>query len=79
MFCYALLCVQSSFAIILMGLIELVVLPFLSSWCLVIFVWLFLGMPRVCLQFVIVVFPGHTHLRELVTQPIAVYLALKYV
>ena len=25
-------------------------------------VWLFLMMPRVCLQFVIVVFPDHTHL-----------------
>ena len=25
-------------------------------------VWLFLTMPRVCLQFVIVVFPDHTHL-----------------
>ena len=24
-------------------------------------VWLFLKMPRVCLQFVIVVFPDHTH------------------
>ena len=34
----------------------------LSSWCLVIVVWLFLTMPRVCLQFVIVVFPDHTHL-----------------
>ena len=32
------------------------------SWCLVIVVWLFLTMPRVCLQLVIVVFPGHTHL-----------------
>ena len=34
----------------------------LSSWCLVIVVWLFLTMPRVCLQFVIVVFSDHTHL-----------------
>ena len=34
----------------------------LSSWCLVIVVWLFLMMPRVCLQFVIVVFPDHTYL-----------------
>ena len=31
-------------------------------WCLVIVVWLFLMMPQVCLQFVIVVFPDHTHL-----------------
>ena len=29
---------------------------------LVIVVWLFLAVPWVCLQFVIVVFPDHTHL-----------------
>ena len=29
----------------------------LSSWCLVIVIWLFLAVPWVCLQFVIVVFP----------------------
>ena len=34
----------------------------LSCWCLVIVVWLFLAMPRVWLQYVIVVFPDHTHL-----------------
>ena len=34
----------------------------LSSWCLVIVVWLFLAVPWVYLQFVIVVFPDHTHL-----------------
>ena len=45
-----------------MGKRELVVLLSLSSWCLVIIVWLFLAMPWVCLQFVIVVFPDHTHL-----------------
>ena len=33
----------------------------LSTWCLIIVVWLFLTMPWVCLQFVIVVFPDHTH------------------
>ena len=44
-----------------MGKIELVALLCLSSWCLVIVVWLFLTIPRVCLQFVIVVFPDHTH------------------
>ena len=33
----------------------------LSSWCLVIVVCLFLTIPWVCLQFVIVVFPDHTH------------------
>ena len=39
----------------------MVALLSLFSWCLVIFVWLFLAVPRVCLQFVIVVFPEHTH------------------
>ena len=61
MFCCALLCVRSSFAIISMGKRELVALLCLSSWCLVIVVWLFLMMPQVCLQFVIVVVPDHTH------------------
>ena len=65
MFCCTLLYVHSSFAIILMGKRELVVLFSLSSWCLVIVVWLFLTVPRVCLQFVIVVFPGHTHYKYL--------------
>ena len=62
MFCCKLLYVPSSFAIILMGKRELVVLLSLSSWCLVIVVWLFLAVPWVCLQFVTVVFPDLTHL-----------------
>ena len=62
MFCCTLLYVLSSFAIILMGLRELVALLILSSWCLVIVLWLFLAVPWVCLQFVIVAFPDHTHL-----------------
>ena len=62
MFCCTLLYVPSSFAIVLMGKRELVALLSLSSWCLVIVVWLFLAVPWVCLQFVIVVFPDHTHL-----------------
>ena len=45
-----------------MGKRELVALLCLSSWCFMIVAWLFLTMPRVCLQFVIVVFPDHTHL-----------------
>ena len=45
-----------------MGKRGLVALLNLSSWCLMIVVWLFLPVPRVCLQFVIVVFPDHTHL-----------------
>ena len=59
MFCCTL---PSSFAIILMGKRELVALLNLSSWCLVLVVWLFLAVPWVCLQFVIVVLPDHTHL-----------------
>ena len=45
-----------------MGKGELVALLCLSSCCLMIVVWLFLTMPRVCQQIVIVVFPDHTHL-----------------
>ena len=62
MFCCTLLYVHSSIAIILMGKRELVALLNLSSWCLVIVEWLFLAVPWGCLQFVIVVFPEHTHL-----------------
>ena len=62
MFCCKLLYVPSCFAIILMGKRELDVLLGLSSWCLVVVLWLFLAVPWVCLQFVIVVFPDHTHL-----------------
>ena len=60
MFCCTLLYVHSSFAITLMKG-ELVVLLILSSWCLVIVLWLFLGVTWVCLQFVNVVFPDHAH------------------
>ena len=62
MFCCKLLYVPSSFAIILMGKRELVALLGLSPWCLVMVEWLFLAVPWVCLQLVIVVFPDHTHL-----------------
>ena len=62
MFCCALLYVHSSIAIILMGKRELIALLNLSSWCFVIVERLFLAVPRGCLQFVIVVFPDHTHL-----------------
>ena len=57
-----LLYVRSSIAIILTGKRELVALLNLSSWCLVMVEWLFLTVPWGCLQFVIVVFPDHTHL-----------------
>ena len=62
MFCCTLLYVHSRIAIILMGKRELIALLNLSSWCLVMVGRLFLAVPRGCLQFVIVVFPDHTHL-----------------
>ena len=61
MFCCTLL-VHSSFAIILMGKRELFALLSLSSWCLMMAVWLFIAVPWGCLQFVIAVFPDHTYL-----------------
>ena len=62
MFCCTLLYVHFSIAIILMGKRELIALLNLSSWCLVMVERLFLTVPQGCLQFVIVVFPDHTHL-----------------
>ena len=59
---HSILYVLSSIAIILMGKRELIALLNLSSWCLVMVERLFLAVPRGCLQFVIVVFPDHTHL-----------------
>ena len=62
MYCCTLFSVHSSIAIILMGKRELIALLNLSSWCLVMVERLFLAVPWGCLQFVIVVFPDHTHL-----------------
>ena len=62
MFCCTLLYVISSIAIILMGKRDLNALLNLSSWCFVMVERLFLAVPWGCLQFVIVVFPDHTHL-----------------
>ena len=62
MFCCKLLYVHSSFAIFLIGKGELVALLSLSPLCLVMVVWLFLAVPWVCLRYVIVAFPDHTHL-----------------
>ena len=61
LFCSALLCVHSSFAIILKRKRKLVALQLLSYRCIVtmIFLWLFLTVPWFCLQCVIVVFPIH--------------------
>ena len=50
-----------------MGKRELIALLNLSSWCLLMVERLFLAVPRGCLQFVIVVFPDHTHLLFLIT------------
>ena len=63
LFYYALLCVHSSFAIILKRKRNLVALLLLSYRCIVTInvLWLFLTVPRVGLQYVIVVFPDHTH------------------
>ena len=62
MFCCTLLYVHCSIAIILMGKRGLVALLNLYSWCLVMVERLFLMVPHGCLQFVIVVFPDHSHL-----------------
>ena len=67
-FCCTLLCVHSSFGVDHTHLLFLqsswwgreVALPGLSSWCLVMVVWLFLAVPWICMQFVIVVFSDHT-------------------
>ena len=62
LFCYALLCVHSSFAIILKRKRKLVALLLLSYRCIVNInvLWLFLMVPWVGLQCMIVVFPNHT-------------------
>ena len=63
MFCCTLLYVHSSIVIILMGKRELIALLNLSSWCLM---TALAALPRGatggCMQFVIMVFPDHTHL-----------------
>ena len=66
LFCYALLCVLSSFAIILKRMRKLVALLLLANICIVTInvLWVFITVPWVGLQYVIVVFPNHTHLRS---------------
>ena len=56
-----------------MGKRELIALLNLSSWCLVMVERLFLVVPRGCLQFVIVVFPDHTHLLFLVVSAVLTF------
>ena len=68
-----LLYVHFNIAIILMGKRELIALLNLSSWCLVMVERLFLAVPRGCLQFVIVVYPDHTHLLFFITKYIVIF------
>ena len=75
MFCCTLLYVHSSIAFILMGKRELVALLNLSS---VMVERLFLAVPRGCLQFVIVVFPNHTHFLFLRPGKVQTSLLLRY-
>ena len=79
MFCCTLLYVHFSIAIILMGKRELIALLNLSSWCLVMVERLFLTVPRGCLQFVIVVFPDHTHLLFLFCLVFAMFCARLFI
>ena len=64
LFCITLFCVLFSFAIIMKRKRKLVALLLLSCRCIVTIkvLWLFLKVPWVGLQYVIVVFPDHTHL-----------------
>ena len=78
LFCYALLCVHFSFAIVLKRKRKLFALLLLSYRCIVIVndLWLFLTVPWGGLQCVSVVFPDHTHLLSecpLVPDPYFVY------
>ena len=63
LFSYAILCVHSSFAIILKSKRKLVDLLLLFYRCIVPInvLWLFLTVPWVGLKCVIVVFPDHSH------------------
>ena len=64
LFCYILLCVHFSFAIIFTRKIKPVALLLLSCRCVVSInvLWLFLTVPWVGLQYVVAVFPDHAHL-----------------
>ena len=64
LFWYPLLCVISSIALILTRKRDLVTLHLLSFRCVVTVnvLWIFLMVPRVGSQYVIVVYPDHTHL-----------------
>ena len=76
LFWCALLYVFSRFATILTRKRELVALLLLFFGCLVtVYVlWLFLMVPRVGLQFVMVVFPDHTHLLFYILSSMLIHL-----
>ena len=63
LFCYALLCIHFSFAIMLKRKRRLVALLLLSYSCIdtINVLWRFLTVPWIGLQYVIVGFPDHTH------------------
>ena len=64
LFCFAVLCFLSSFAIISLGKREVVALLLLCSECHMSLLSFFdlLAVPWFGLQYMIVAFPGHTHL-----------------
>ena len=76
LFCYTLLCVHSSFAIILKRKRKLGALLLLSYRCVVTInvMWLFLAVLWVGLQCVIVVFPDHTHILLFLQRTISSYM-----
>ena len=78
LFCCALLCVLSCFAIILKRKRERVALLWLSYRCLVTIpvLWLFVTVPWVSLRCVIVVFPDHIHLLFFCTYNLCVFVGL---
>ena len=76
LFYNTLLCVHSNFAIILKRKRKPVALLLLSYRCIVTInvLWLFLTVPCVGLQCVIVVFPDHTHFLTIVVKVISILL-----
>ena len=79
--CYALLCVHSSFAIILKRKRKLVDLLLLSNRCIVTVDvrWLFLTVPWVGMQCVIVVFPDHTHINITTSTIFSIHCMIEHV
>ena len=78
MFCWAVLCVPSRYAAILVGMRELDALLCLSSWCLmtVIVLWFLLMVPWIGLQCVIVAFSDQTYLSVMLTRSMKIATAV---